>query len=43
MPAFGEVLSDAEIAAALAYIKSTWPERQRAFQANVTANHKGGS
>ena len=25
MPAFGEVLSDAEIAATLAYIKSTWP------------------
>lgn len=25
MPAFGDVLSDEEIRAALAYIKSTWP------------------
>lgn len=43
MPAFDGVLSDAEIAAVLAYIKSTWPERQRAFQASVTANDEGGS
>ncbi|WP_299821771.1 cytochrome c [uncultured Jannaschia sp.] len=41
MPAFGDVLSDAEIAAALAYIKSTWPARQRGFQAEVTANDEG--
>ena len=27
MMGFGEVLSDAEIAATLAYIKSTWPRR----------------
>ena len=38
MPAFEGVLSDAEIRAALAYIKSTWPERERDFQARVTAN-----
>ncbi|SFP84406.1 hypothetical protein SAMN04488047_11438 [Tranquillimonas alkanivorans] len=38
MPAFEGVLSDAEIEAVLAYIKSTWPERQRTFQAEVTAN-----
>lgn len=43
MPAFGGTLSDAEIVAALAYIKSTWPERQRDFQAEVTANDGGGS
>lgn len=38
MPAFEGILSDAEIEAVLAYIKSTWPERQRTFQAEVTAN-----
>ena len=27
-----------EIRAALAYIKSTWPERERGFQAKVSAN-----
>ena len=29
MPAFGDRLSDAEIAAILAYIKSTWPPEIR--------------
>lgn len=43
MPAFEGVLTDAEIAAVLAFIKSTWPERQRGFQAEVTANAGGGS
>ena len=43
MPAFEGVLSDPEIGAALAYIKSTWPERQSTFQAEVTANDEGGS
>lgn len=42
MPAFGDVLSDAEIVAVLAFIKSSWPERQRAFQAEVTANDQRG-
>ena len=32
MPAFGEVLSEREIAAVLAYIKSTWPEDIRQIQ-----------
>lgn len=32
MPAFSEVLSDAEIEAVLDFIKSTWPERERAYQ-----------
>lgn len=40
MPAFADVLSDAEIAAALAYIKSTWPERESGFQTEVTAKDK---
>ena len=42
MPAFEGILTDAEIVATLAYIKSTWPERERAFQAEVTANDEGG-
>lgn len=33
MPAFESKLSDEEIAAVLAYIKSTWPERARGYQA----------
>lgn len=38
MPAYDGILTDAEITAVLAYIKSTWPERERGFQAEVTAN-----
>lgn len=41
MPGFEGVLSDEEIQAVLAYIKSTWPTRQRALQAKITANDKG--
>ncbi len=37
MGAFAEVLSDDEIRAVLAYIKSRWPENIRARQAEVTA------
>jgi mono/diheme cytochrome c family protein len=33
MPAFGADLTDAQIIAILDYIKSTWPEREREFQA----------
>ncbi|HLI13520.1 MAG TPA: cytochrome c [Alphaproteobacteria bacterium] len=36
MPAFGGVLTDDEIWAVLAFIKSTWPPNFRAFQAEVT-------
>jgi len=43
MPAFEGILSDYEIIAVLAFIKSTWPERERGFQAEVTANDEGGS
>jgi mono/diheme cytochrome c family protein len=32
MPGFADVLSDAEIRAVLAFIKSTWPERERRYQ-----------
>ncbi|TQV83351.1 c-type cytochrome [Denitrobaculum tricleocarpae] len=40
MPAFGEVLSDAEIEAVLSYIKSTW--RGRAREANAEINRQAG-
>ncbi|PQV57841.1 cbb3-type cytochrome c oxidase subunit III [Defluviimonas denitrificans] len=36
MPGFGDVLSDADIRAVLAYIKSNWPERERGYQQAVT-------
>jgi len=36
MPGFAGVLSDDEIRAVLAFIKRTWPERERAYQAEVT-------
>ena len=36
MPAFRETLSDQEIDAVLSFIKSTWPERERNYQARIT-------
>lgn len=36
MPGFGDTLGDAEIRAVLAFIKSTWPERERGFQEEVS-------
>ena len=36
MPAFEETLSDEEIVAVLAYLKSRWPEEERQFQAEMT-------
>ncbi|PZR00209.1 MAG: cytochrome C [Cereibacter sphaeroides] len=33
MPGFGDVLNDTEIAAVLDFIRSTWPDRVRAVQA----------
>jgi len=36
MPGFGEALSDREIYDILTFIKSTWPERERALQATRT-------
>ena len=43
MLAFGDTLRDAEIAAVLAFIKCTWPERQRDVQARISSNDGGGS
>jgi mono/diheme cytochrome c family protein len=36
MPAFGSVLSEADMAAVLAYIKSTWPPQIRAQQEQMS-------
>lgn len=36
MPAYANVLSEEEIVAVLAFIKSTWPERERAHQQRIT-------
>ncbi|WP_244274483.1 c-type cytochrome [Pannonibacter phragmitetus] len=36
MPGFADVLSDAEIRAVLDYIKSTWPERERSYQSEIS-------
>ena len=41
MIGFGEVLSDTEIRAVLAYIKSRWPETIRRRQAEITARAAG--
>lgn len=35
MPAFGGTLNDEEIRAVLAYIKSTWPKRELAYQREI--------
>lgn len=40
MPAFGNVLTDAQIREIIAYIKSSWPERERSYQAQVTAQRQ---
>lgn len=42
MPAFGGVLTDRQITDVLVFIKSTWPERQRKIQAEISAHDKGG-
>ena len=42
MPAFGDVLAEEEILAVLAFIKSTWPERERGYQAEITRRDSGG-
>jgi mono/diheme cytochrome c family protein len=36
MPGFGDVLSDSDIRAVLAFIRSTWPERERAYQRELS-------
>ena len=41
MPAFGSVLSDDEIRAVLAYIRSTWPEKESAFAQQIDRGSLG--
>lgn len=41
MPAFGDVLSEGEIEAVLAYIASHWSERARAYQSEVSRQARG--
>jgi mono/diheme cytochrome c family protein len=36
MPGFGDTYSEQQLRDILAWIKSQWPERARAFQADVT-------
>jgi mono/diheme cytochrome c family protein len=36
MPGFGKILDVAEIEAVLVFIRSTWPERERRFQEELT-------
>lgn len=42
MIGFGDVLSDAEIAAVLAYIKSTWPDEVIEIHNGINADAAGG-
>lgn len=37
MPAFVDTLSDNDIRAVLGFIKNSWPERQREYQAEISA------
>lgn len=37
MPAFAGILNDEEIEAVIAFIRSTWPEREREYQARQSA------
>jgi mono/diheme cytochrome c family protein len=39
MPAYGNILSDEEIKAVLAYIKSTWPQEIQETQQEVSVRH----
>ncbi len=41
MPAFAGVLGDEEIAAVIAFIKSTWPERERQYQERLNGRTGG--
>lgn len=40
MPAFGTTLSDDDIRAVLAYVKSTWPQQQLAYQREIDRNSR---
>jgi mono/diheme cytochrome c family protein len=40
MPGFGNIMSDEEIRAVLAFIKSTWPEQEREYQAEISRRER---
>lgn len=40
MPGFGNVMSDEEIHSVLAFIKSTWPEEERRYQAEMNRRER---
>jgi len=42
MPAYRDLLTDTEIWAVLAYIKSRWPQRIQDIQANIDRKVKQG-
>ncbi len=43
MPAFEDILGDAEIIAILSFVKANWPEAKRIFQAGLPGMDKGTS
>jgi mono/diheme cytochrome c family protein len=43
MPGFADVLSEDEIRSVLAYIQSSWPERERSLQERATEAYEAGS
>jgi hypothetical protein len=40
MPGFWNIMSDDEIRAVLAFIKSTWPEQEREYQAEISRRER---
>ncbi|ULJ73651.1 c-type cytochrome [Rhizobium gallicum] len=40
MRGFGDIMSDDDILAVIAYIKSTWPEREREYQAEMSRRER---
>lgn len=40
MQGFGNVMSDEEIRAVLTFIKSTWPDRERQYQAEMSRRER---
>jgi mono/diheme cytochrome c family protein len=40
MQGFGGILGDEDIRAVLAFIKSKWPERERAYQAEMSLRER---
>ncbi len=37
MPGFGDTYSEEDLRAVLAWLKTQWPERERAYQAQISA------